>query len=283
MLQFAAATCDAIRPLVDGPAVQAHVVGHGPHAVYIRTRSEVLAVIPAGALALPCALVLAPGRALPGSLAPGVAVRVGRGRVQWRDTDGGEVAVVPTRWWPAPQVVARTTAPQAIGVSQGASQLEAALLGHTQPVGVAQALADAAAALSGGAPERAARHLVRVLGRGPGLTPSGDDAAAGLLLTARALAGTPSALADVEHTGRLVADAAFESTTAISAALLRHAAAGRAAQVVIDAITAAVDGGPGTAGALEALLRLGHTSGADTAFGMLAAVRADDHAGLETA
>ena len=87
MLQLAAAGCDAIRPLLDGPVSRGQVVGQSPFAVYVRTPSEVLALLTAKALALPCALVLAPGRALPDSLAPGVALRVGRGRVQWCDSE----------------------------------------------------------------------------------------------------------------------------------------------------------------------------------------------------
>lgn len=259
--------------------VPAQIVGLGTHAAYFRTSSEVFAVLTASAAAMPCALVLEPGRALPGSLGLGVAVLVGGGRVQWR-TAGGvtDVAVVATRWWPAPQVLTRMID---VDFTRATAELIAALGTHTLPDGVAQALADAANAMAARAPERAARHLVRVLGAGPGLTPSGDDAAAGLLLTARALAATPTALDQVEQIGQVVADVALERTTSISAALLRHAAAGRAARVVVEAISAVAGGSPSTA-ALERLLQLGHSSGADTAAGMLAAVRAIDCYQLQT-
>ena len=259
--------------------VPAQIVGLGTHVAYFRTSSEVFAVLTASAAALPCALVLAPGRALPGSLGPGVAVLVGGGRVRWRNAGGGtDAAVVPTRWWPAPQVLTEMID---VDFTRATAELIAALGRHTLPDGVAQALADAADAMAARAPERAARHLVRVLGVGPGLTPSGDDAAAGLLLTARALAATSAALDQVEQIGQVVADVALERTTSISAALLRHAAAGRAAQVVVNAIAAVAGGSPSTA-ALERLLRLGHTSGADTAAGVLAAVRALDRCQLQT-
>ena len=280
MQQFAAAACEAIRPLLAGPVVSAQLVGLGTHAAYFRTSSEVFAVLTSSAVALPCTLVLAPGRALPDSLGPGVAVLVGGGRVQWRNPAGdADVAVVATRWWPAPQVL---TSMIEIDLTRATAEVMAALGGHALPGGVAQALADAADAVLARAPELAARHLVRVLGVGPGLTPSGDDAAAGLLLTARALAATPAALDQVAQIGQVVADVALERTTAISAALLRHAAAGRAAQVVVDAVAAVAAGSASTA-ALERLLQLGHTSGADTAAGVLAAVRALNRCQLQTA
>jgi hypothetical protein len=106
-----------------------------------------------------------------------------------------------------------------------------------------------------------------LLGRGAGLTPSGDDALAGALLVARALAG-----------GDLMADAVrarLGATTAVSAALLDAAADGYAARPVVTLVDAAVAGDAGAVSrALPAVLAIGHTSGRDTVTGIRAALDA---------
>ena len=73
-----------------------------------------------------------------------------------------------------------------------------------------------------------------LVGRGPGLTPSGDDALAGALLVAHAL-GTGAALADAVR-------ARLGATTAVSAALLDAAADGYAARPVVALVDAAIAG-----------------------------------------
>ena len=106
-----------------------------------------------------------------------------------------------------------------------------------------------------------------LVGRGPGLTPSGDDALAGALLVASAL-GTGTALADAVR-------ARLGATTAVSAALLDAAADGYAARPVVDLVDAAVAGdADAVARALPAVLAIGHTSGADTVLGIRTALAA---------
>ena len=106
-----------------------------------------------------------------------------------------------------------------------------------------------------------------LVGRGPGLTPTGDDALAGALLVAFAL-GTGTALADAVR-------ARLGATTAVSAALLDAAADGYAARDVVTLVDAAVGNDPrAVARALPAVLALGHTSGADLVAGVRAAVAA---------
>jgi hypothetical protein len=114
-----------------------------------------------------------------------------------------------------------------------------------------------------------------VLGLGPGLTPSGDDVAAGVLLVLRATADTVD-LGLVDDVACEVTQAAATRTTTVSAALLAEAAAGRAAAPFVDAVNSLVDGTPGSRRrrVFERLLEVGHTSGADTAAGMLAAADA---------
>lgn len=105
-------------------------------------------------------------------------------------------------------------------------------------------------------PDVDARVLVRgLVGRGPGLTPSGDDTLAGLLLTARALGGWPELAAEAE--------AALTRTTSLSAALLRAAIDGYAVPAVVTYVAAAVVGdAPACARLRPEVLAFGHSSGA---------------------
>ncbi len=94
----------------------------------------------------------------------------------------------------------------------------------------------------------------RILGGlGPGLTPSGDDALAGILLAARL--GRPEA---EDH---LVALAKSVATHEISRAFLIWAARGQSIEPVHRLLA-------GDATAARDLLAFGHTSGADVALGL---------------
>jgi hypothetical protein len=98
-----------------------------------------------------------------------------------------------------------------------------------------------------------------LLGRGPGLTPLGDDILAGVLVTLRALGDHRAAAA----LARPVLAAAPAATTAVSAALLWHAARGECVPELA-ALFRALDAGhrAEVATARDSVLRLGHTSGA---------------------
>ena len=109
--------------------------------------------------------------------------------------------------------------------------------------------------------------VLGLLGRGPGLTPAGDDLLAGLLL---GLAGSPGlrdplAAAVLRH--------APARTTWLSAELLRHAVAGHGVPAAVMVADAMAGHGPPDAlpRALPALLAVGHTSGAALARGLLLA------------
>ena len=112
----------------------------------------------------------------------------------------------------------------------------------------------------------AARPLV---GMGPGLTPSGDDALAGMEAALHAL-GHPAA-------GFLAValDDVVERTTAVSATLLRHAARGEFAER-IHRLLAALLGKDDAAlpGAVERAAAWGATSGMDGLVGVLAGLDA---------
>jgi hypothetical protein len=99
-------------------------------------------------------------------------------------------------------------------------------------------------------------------GLGPGLTPAGDDTLAGILLVARAMGGET-----VEN--GLVAVAKSVPTTSVASAFLDWAARGQSVEPVHELLAALADGDrPAADIHLAALGRIGHTSGADLAYGM---------------
>jgi hypothetical protein len=99
-------------------------------------------------------------------------------------------------------------------------------------------------------------------GLGPGLTPAGDDALAGILLARRALAGM-----GVEASLLAVARAAV--TTDLSAALLGWAARGQAIEPVHAFLTAVAAGDrPAALSATDHIASLGSSSGADLLLGL---------------
>jgi hypothetical protein len=111
-------------------------------------------------------------------------------------------------------------------------------------------------------------EVARLLGgRGPGLTPAGDDCLAGILLIARVRWGES---AEPWLTGI----AAGVETNDVSRMFLRWAARGQSIEPVHDLLISAASGELGRAArALERLTSFGHTSGADLARGLRLGLR----------
>jgi hypothetical protein len=107
--------------------------------------------------------------------------------------------------------------------------------------------------------DRAARELA---GLGPGLTPSGDDALAGILFALRALEGPGS-----EAVGSAVARSA--ATGPVSRAYVEWSARGQALSPAHDLLRAAAAGDEAAAGsAARQVASVGETSGADFLLGL---------------
>jgi hypothetical protein len=118
----------------------------------------------------------------------------------------------------------------------------------------------------GGAPPPPA-EAGALLGLGPGLTPSGDDALAGALLALHALGRADVA----RRLARWLLPRAARGTGAISRAHLECAAHGEGSAALHDALGALVTGDPDAlARVLAAVGRLGHTSGWDALAGVAA-------------
>jgi hypothetical protein len=124
-------------------------------------------------------------------------------------------------------------------------------------------------AVAAGDEERAATIATGLVGFGPGLTPSGDDALIGFLAAQRAL-GTTS-----EAVRRTVLGSAGH-TCDISWGYLEAAAHGHFCELVIELATAVCEGSDERAlTAAEECLDLGATSGADGVLGMLGGFEAE--------
>ena len=242
--------------LVDGPPTAGTVVATYRFGLYLDVAGDVLPVVTSDAVPVPTALRLA-GRSgsLVWGVAPGDRVVVGLRRVVLSRLD-----LVAARTW-RPARVARASAG-----GSWSQEVTGAVLGDAVPATgwLADGIRDAVLA------QDPLPHVRRLVGRGRGLTPSGDDALAGALLVAQALGSD----------GRLAAAvrSRLGATTAVSSSLLRAAADGYAARQVVTLADAVVAGdGPTVRAALPPVLDMGHGSGHDLVTGIRAAL--DVHPG----
>jgi hypothetical protein len=268
-----ATASSGIAAIVGGAPRDATVLAAFDRAVYLAHADGVLAIETSDGTGLPNGLVVA----VPSSRRPlagarsGPTVTIGRGQVVV-----GDLTVRAVRWRRARPVLPHVRPPQL-----AATVADARTALATRAAGLPAELAapfDAHVAAMAAADEEGAVTLARreLLGRGPGLTPSGDDLLAGLVagvvLLADAVhgrAGRP--LADVaQRVGSRLAAAAPDATTAISAALLQHAAHGEVAEPAAQLLRTLAGHGP-VDDAVAGLLAVGSSSGRDLAAGILAA------------
>jgi hypothetical protein len=260
-----------VRDAINGPVREFLVVAASPHAVYAvyaeaadPARSPefpgVIAMGSANALALPFMMrCAAPIDQTPlARVTPGATITCGAGVVVVDD-----VALVPRRWWEPPRVRPRP-APDVRTVAA----LDA--LVAARAIGDGELLRAAATRLSYGTVDAGAVRAL--LGRGPGLTPSGDDVICGVLLGLRAFGGSSAAHAELAQT---VAAMSGRRTTAVSAALIRCAVDGYALPAVIDLVESVQAGDMAALPARCAtVFAIGHESGAALVVGLAAAARA---------
>lgn len=257
MQRYPVAAAVSVAAVLRGPRRLAVVAAVTDRAVYLATgdpdRPAICLVTP-DAVRVPCALVLGGNAPLPRP-AVGDTGLVGGGELVL-----GGAAYRPARWWrPARPIRVAVAGPATATALPPATVPLADLPADLPPLdpGTADAVALLARDLVAGVP--LAPAVTALLGRGPGLTPLGDDVLAGALV-ALVATGAPAA-------GRLAAETlprAPHRTTFVSAALLHHAARGECVPELAAFIA-------GTPGAAQALLRVGHTSGAGLAHGVRAA------------
>lgn len=143
---------------------------------------------------------------------------------------------------------------------------------ETPPAGELRALVEIVRALQqklrAGDAVGAAAAAGRLLGRGRGLTASGDDFLAGFLLFANRYPAAAPPDFPLRPFNRAVVDAAYERTTTISANLIECAAAGHADERLLAAAGCIAAGTPTAYECLPALLGWGASSGVDALAGM---------------
>lgn len=279
---YPVAASAALELVLVGPTRPATVIATTPHALYLQTTEPepaLLCLASPTAVRVPCALVLEKAR--PPQSPPGTPADVGDGHVSIYGPHG-DLAFRVQRWWRPPRPRGLGTAPPA-RLAAAVRWLTGRVADPLDPAGRG-AVAELVARLAAGrAPDK---PVARLLGRGPGLTPTGDDVLAAALVTLHAF-GAPAA-ARLADSVRALAPAA---TTAVSAALLRHAAEGRCIPQLADLLVA-VGGSPRPAKpgpapdeaetlpraadtlprAAGALLAVGNCSGAGLLHGVLVAV-----------
>jgi hypothetical protein len=257
---YPVAASAAVELALVGPPRQAAVVAATAQAAYLTVDDEhqtMISLVTPTAVRVPCALVL-DGKVPAHLPAPGMIATVGNGLVA---VDGAVFRVA--RWWRPPR-------PRGLGavapatLANAVRWLTGSVADPLDPAGRA-AVADLVQALATGEPVEPPTR--RLLGRGPGLTPTGDDVLAGALVGLSAL-GSPVAAT----LGDAVIAAAPDATTTVSVALLRHAVRGECIPQLadlLDAIARDVSGLPRAAGGL---LAVGHCSGAGLLHGVLVAL-----------
>lgn len=242
-----------VRSLVDGPERAARVVHRGTDAVYLEVDGWCLGVLSSRATAVPCAARTGLAE-LPTALQAADRAVVGDGGLSLGDT-----AVVLAR-----TVDARVPSLAGDRLAVAAQRLAGSVGGRLDPVR-AELGAEALQALADGPVEA----VPLLLGRGSGLTPVGDDVLAGWMATAVAAGAAAAGHAAVSSA---VARDAGTATTLLSATLLDCA---RRGDVIPEfrALLLALGDGTGVDDAVDALLGVGHTSGAGMALGTLLALR----------
>lgn len=230
------------------------VVARTSDAAFLRLANGRLVAVHSPSLpAFPFSWVSAGWRGL--DLRPGADVELGR-----RHLRAGDIAVA-----------GRPVAARRIDRSPRTAALAAQALREVRPSPAAHR---ACQVLERGIRDRdLAGALVNVLGRGPGLTPSGDDVVVGLL-AGLALAARCTLGSDLTALLRRLLPRLEGRTTSVSAAVLRCAVEGRFAPVVADVAARSGLGASGARAAVARLAGIGASSGRDMLAGMALATRA---------
>ncbi|GAA2743687.1 hypothetical protein GCM10009868_18450 [Terrabacter aerolatus] len=273
----------AVSPLVAaevaGAPRRCRVLAAFPTCLYLDlgAHERVLAVLASDAVALPIGIRLAvPSTEVRWGVEPGAEVVVGGGRVRLPRAD---------------VVAARVLRPGRVRPAQRRTGAEGVLPDAGVLGDLAQDLT--AAALAGRPVDPAVRGLVGV---GRGLTPSGDDALCGVLLTLGAI-DLPESRCGLSSV-RTAVLGALPLTTSLSAALLVAAGTGYAVPEVARLVTLVVGAGSGDAAVASGapasaeradltdltdltylvgrVLAIGHSSGHDLLSGVSGALRAVD-------
>jgi hypothetical protein len=122
--------------------------------------------------------------------------------------------------------------------------------------------------------------LQEFMGRGSGLTPSGDDLTLGVLLALSRWGGCLAPVIDLPALIERLLPAARRQTTALSACLIECAAAGQADERLVSALDGIVTGTQEIERLAAGLRGWGSSSGIDALAGMAVTFRSKDKNGI---
>lgn len=243
----------ALREVIEGPVRSGRVLGTSRHAAWAAVGKQVMVVARPEAVRLPNCVVV-------DRLPDEDEFSTGHGAMVF----GGQRTVV-SRWWD-PRPVLAATSP---GEMRRAVRILEWRVGPVVDDGLGAALA-----------RRVPAHVIRVsselIGRGGGLTPSGDDVLAGAFAAfvhLGAAVGDRSAARLIAHVRSPLLRLAGHGTTTLSGALIGHALVGEVALPVARLLRGFCGRGS-IDDALDDLLAVGHSSGPALAQGVLAGASA---------
>ncbi len=251
-----AAASLGVRHILEGPRQPGVLLGVSSNAAWLQARGHVLVLGRRDAVRLPNGIALTePSQPVRSSA--GARCLVGDGGLEIGNLRAGIV-----RWWDPRPALDPVSDTSLMALCADARTHFACV--DDGGLGDALQRNDAAAV----------RHaMCGLLGKGEGLTPEGDDVLVGLLAGLRLLGsalnragagGMQAAIAPI-----VLTEAPFR-TTALSAALLRHAVSGEVAEPVA-VFLQALTGRGGMKEAADGLRTMGNTSGIATACGVLLA------------
>jgi len=249
----------AIRDVVTAPMGRALVLGGSSHAVWLDAGDEVIVVSTADATRLPNGVEIPLDAAtLPfDRVRHGELAAVGSGRIELAG-----LSVEVARWWDPRPALPRVT----VGALWRAISWLPGSVEGIDP-------APMRASLCAGSPSGLLAAAESLLGRGPGLTPEGDDYVAGIAAATRALGGAaahPFAVRLIDAIEVPLISMARRRTTTFSADLIRYAVNGGVAAPA-GAFLRALAGRGDVGESHRALLDVGHSSGPALAAGMVLA------------
>ncbi len=251
----------AIRDVLTEPQTPATVLGTASHAVWLLVDGAVIVASTRDATRLPNGVEIAADSAADAfrTVHHGESATVGLGQLLF---DGLTIDAV--RWWDPRPALRRTST----------TELAAAIVGLPTAVPDVESRPLSAALLEGSAPATlvAAESLI---GRGPGLTPEGDDYLAGALAATRTLGdalGRPDTAVLLGSLADPLKRLAQTRTTTFSAALINHAVDGQVAAPA-GSLLRALTGRGDVADSYRDLTHVGHTSGPALAAGMILGAR----------
>lgn len=249
----------AAAPLADlllGSRRSGSVLGSSSGATWLEVDDRVLVLSGPGGARLPNSLMAATRFRPEASTVAHTpaAVTVGDGGIE---CTGQRFRV--SRWWHPCPVLPRTRPSQIRELAHACADLVPAL----DDAGIGEALA-----------RRSRIELLRagegLLGKGPGLTPEGDDIIVGALASYRLLGRATGLAADgfLANVERSLVPTARRRTTRLSASLIGHALHGEVADA-LGLLLRAFTGRAELIPAVRALSALGHSSGPAMAFGAM--------------